>query len=188
MKIYTRTGDDGGTGLFGGARVDKDDPRVEVYGTIDETSAAIGLARSGGLSATLDAILERIQHDLFQLGAELACAPGQEHKLRVPRIAQSEIAWLEACIDEQEAFLPKLRQFVLPSGALAAAALHLARTICRRAERRLVEGRRRVAVRDATIVYLNRLSDLLFVLARRCNQEAKVPDSPWIPPTDHANP
>ncbi len=181
MKIYTGTGDDGRTGLFGGARVDKDDVRVEAYGAVDEANAAIGLARSNALPSDVDAVLERIQRELFQLGAELACAAGKEDKLGVPLVSDHAIAGLERDIDAQEPQLPELKSFVLPAGTPAAAALHLARTICRRAERRLVGGRRHVSVRDSILVYLNRLSDLLFVLARRCNQVAGVSDVPWVP-------
>lgn len=181
MKIYTRTGDTGATGLFGGARVEKDDPRVEAYGTVDETNAALGMARATGLPAPLGSLLERIQSDLFQLGAELACVPGKEAHLGTPLVTAESVRWLEAAIDEHELALAPLKTFVLPAGTPGAAALHLARTICRRAERRVVGLRHQTPLRNEIVEYLNRLSDLLFVLARRANAIANVPDAPWAP-------
>lgn len=180
MKIYTKTGDSGTTGLFGGGRVDKDDARVESYGSVDETNAAIGLARAAGVSSSVDGVLAAMQNDLFTLGAELACVPGHEDRLKLTLISATEIARLEQAIDDSEAMLPALSSFVLPGGSTAAAALHAARTSCRRAERRVIALRRTSSVRDEVIVYLNRSSDLLFVLARRANQEAGVPDVPWV--------
>lgn len=180
MKIYTRTGDDGTTGLFGGSRVSKTDVRVEAYGTVDEANAAIGVARSAGLEAETDAVLARAQAELFTLGAELACAPGKESKLRLPLIDDEDIERLEREIDRAEEGLPPLKSFILPGGSGGAAALHLARCVCRRAERR-------VLILDANEVrgqvrrYLNRLSDLLFALARRANHDAGVEDVPWQP-------
>ncbi len=181
MKIYTRTGDDGTTGLYGGDRVEKTDPRVEAYGTVDETNAAIGLARASRLPSTLDAALGQIQADLFVLGAELACAPGKEAKLRMRLLDGADAERLEHAIDAAEADLEPLKTFVLPGGSPGAAALHLARTLARRAERRLLEAGRSAPVRRELVVYLNRLSDLLFVFARRANQDALVPDVPWQP-------
>jgi cob(I)alamin adenosyltransferase len=181
MKIYTRTGDAGQTGLFGGARVDKDDARVETYGTVDETSSAIGMARSSGVGAAIDAVLARVQEDLFTLGAELATVPGKEDRLPGRRIAAGDVTRLEQAIDEAEQALAPLENFVLPGGTPAAAALHLARATCRRAERQLVAARRLSPIRDELVVYLNRLSDLLFVLARRANHDAGVADVPWKP-------
>lgn len=178
MKIYTRTGDAGQTGLFGGARLKKDDPRVEAYGTVDELNAALGVARAEGLSPAVDAALHEIQDDLLRLGAELACAPGMEQKLTLRRIDESDASRLERLIDESEAELEPLSNFILPAGSKAAAALHLARTICRRAERRVL-----TAFGDGPpgplLVYLNRLSDLLFVFARRENRAAGTPDVVW---------
>lgn len=176
MKIYTRTGDEGQTGLFGGTRVRKNDIRVEAYGTVDETNAAVGLARAASAPPAIARVLEGIQEDLFVLGAELACDPAQIDKLKTPLIGSQRVAELETSIDEAEATLPPLKHFILPGGSPAAAALHLARTTCRRAERRVldVEG-----VRPEVIVYLNRLSDLLFVLARQANHLAGVDDIPW---------
>jgi cob(I)alamin adenosyltransferase len=180
MKLYTKTGDDGTTGLFGGARVPKASTRVEAYGTVDETNAAIGLARSTGLAPDVDAVLARVQEDLFTLGAELACVPGREAKLNMPLLATGDVERLEAAIDQADAAAPPLKTFVLPGGAPQAATLHLARTVCRRAERAVL------AIDDAPprrepLVYLNRLSDLLFALARSANVTASVPDVPWNP-------
>ena len=180
MKIYTKTGDDGTTGLFGGGRVRKASARVEAYGTVDELNATIGLARASTLDADSDAALARVQVDLFTLGAELACVPGKEAKLNMPLLGGEDAARLEVAIDHAETFLSPLTSFVLPGGSAQAAALHLARTVCRRAERALL------ALDDAEprgelVIYLNRLSDLLFVLARRANVEAKVSDVPWVP-------
>ncbi len=181
MKIYTRTGDAGTTGLYGGARVDKDDARVEAYGTVDETNAVIGVARAAHPCVGVDAVLEQVQADLFTLGAELACAPGKEDKLGMPLIDATDAERLERAIDDAERGLPELKSFVLPGGTPAAAALHHARTVCRRAERRTLAAGKLAPVRAEVVVYLNRLSDLLFVLARRENHEAGVRDVPWAP-------
>lgn len=181
MKIYTKTGDDGSTGLFGGGRVQKDAERVEAYGSVDETNAALGMARALGLEPDSAAWLEACQSDLFVLGAELACVPGKEDKLRMQLIEQSDIERLERAIDVAEQKLEPLRHFVLPAGTPAAAALHLARTVCRRAERRVVSLSHHDAIRAEVVRYLNRLSDLLFVLARLANHDAGVPDQPWRP-------
>ncbi len=180
MKIYTKTGDDGTTGLFGGARVEKASMRVEAYGTVDETNAVIGIARATGLEEKTDEILARVQVDLFTLGAELACVPGKEAKLGMKLLDGADAERLEHAIDDAEKELPPLKTFVLPGGSPQAAALHLARTVCRRAERAVL------AVADAKprgeiVIYLNRLSDLLFVLARRANAHAGVADVPWTP-------
>lgn len=183
MKIYTRTGDDGTTGLFGGSRVAKTDPRVEAYGTVDEACAAIGLARAAGVSSAIDAVLEQLQNDLFVIGAELACAPGKAEKLlkTMRLIEAADVERLEKTIDEAEKGLPALRSFILPGGTHAAAALHLARCVARRAERCVLSLQGADAVRREVVVYLNRLSDLLFVLARKANHEAGMQDLPWAP-------
>ena len=181
MKLYTKTGDDGTTGLFGGGRVEKDDPRVEAYGTVDEANATIGLARAAGMSDAVDALLSAIQSDLFTIGAELATLAGNEDKLKMRLVDEDDIRRLEQSIDETEAELTPLRSFVLPSGHPAGAALHAARTVCRRAERGIIAARRTGAIREQVVVYMNRLSDLLFVLARRVNREAGVEDVPWKP-------
>lgn len=178
-RIYTKTGDDGTTGLFGGARVSKGSDIVEAYGTVDELNAAIGLARATKLEPFTEEILAHVQSDLFTLGAEVACVPGQEDKMKMSFIQEDDCHRLERAIDEAEAMLPPLKNFVLPAGTPQAASLHFARTVARRAERALV----RVAEseRQELIVYLNRLSDLLFVLARRANKLASVEDVPWAP-------
>ncbi len=181
MKIYTRTGDDGQTGLYGGARVDKDDARVEAYGSVDETNAVIGTARAAGLPASVDSVLAAVQADLFVLGAELSCVAGKEGKLGMQLLGADDAIRLERAIDEAEAPLPELKSFVLPGGTAGAAALHHARTVCRRAERRLLSARRTGPVRDDVLIYLNRLSDLLFVMARRANHDARIEDVPWAP-------
>ncbi len=178
MKIYTKTGDAGETGLFGGARVGKGDARVEVYGTVDELSAALGLA-CAALEREQAAALEGIQNDLFILGAELACAPGSTDKLRLQLIDQGSIEKLEALIDRAEAELPTLTNFILPGGSEAGARLHLARAICRRAEREFFRIASGELLRIDLGVYLNRLSDLLFVLARRANARAGVDEVKW---------
>lgn len=178
-RIYTKTGDDGETGLFGGARVSKDHARVEACGTLDETNAALGWVRSLGPSATVDAVLGRVQDELFALGAELACAPGHENRLKVALIDERNIRALERDIDLAERELPELERFVLPGGSAIAAALHLARTVCRRAERRIVSLDD--AARRELGVYANRLGDLLFVLARLSNLESGRGDELWQP-------
>jgi cob(I)alamin adenosyltransferase len=181
MKIYTKTGDDGQTGLFGGERVSKSDARVDAYGSVDETNAALGVARAAGLSPDVDATLERIQAELFVLGAELATPAGHRSRLRLPLLAAEHVSALETEIDRLEAVLPPLTSFVLPAGSPAASALHLARTVCRRAERGVVAVQSTAEVRAELVVYLNRLSDLLFVMARHQNQHAGVPDVAWAP-------
>jgi cob(I)alamin adenosyltransferase len=177
MKIYTRTGDEGDTGLFGGPRVRKDAPRIEAYGTVDELNAALGLARAANQPPEVDTVLLRVQHELFVLGAELACP--QPTAAAVPRVDAAQVAALEAEIDRFEAGLPPLKQFILPAGASTAAHLHLARTICRRAERRVVALAAIEPLSPVLVQYLNRLSDLLFVLARAANHAAGQPDVPW---------
>jgi len=180
VKIYTKTGDDGTTGLFGGGRVSKASTRVEAYGTVDELNATVGLARAHGLEKATDGILEQVQVDLFCLGAELACVPGKEAKLSMKPIDDDDSARLEKAIDASEAQLAPLMNFVLPGGGLQAAALHLARTVCRRAERAVL-AISDPPVRHELVVYLNRLSDLLFSLARAENQAKNIPDIPWTP-------
>ena len=180
MKIYTRTGDDGTTGLFGGGRVRKGALRVDAYGTVDEANAAIGRARTT-VAPALDAVLARVQSDLFTLGAELATLPGKEDALKMALLSEEDGTRLERAIDEAEEGLPPLRSFVLPGGTTGSADLHLARCVTRRAERLLVNLASEEPVRPACIVYLNRLSDLLFTLARRDNHLAGVPDVPWTP-------
>ncbi len=181
MKIYTKTGDGGETGLWGGQRVAKDAARVQAYGTVDECNAAIGVARAmlGSAAHDLDALLGQIQNQLFVVGADLA-TPGEAAS--VPRVGDGEVAFLESTIDALEAELAPLRQFILPGGSPGAAQLHLARTICRRAERWAVSLGRAEQLNPAVAVYLNRLSDCLFVLARAANARAGQADVPWHSP------
>jgi cob(I)alamin adenosyltransferase len=181
MKIYTRTGDDGTTGLFGGERRRKDDLLVEAYGTVDELNAALGVARAHGLPEELDRVLGEVQSDLFVLGAEVACVPDKRDKLRITLLQADDIARLEQAIDIADAALPPLKNFVLPGGTGGAAALHYARAVCRRAERCVIAVAPEAALRSDLLVYLNRLSDLLFVLARRANLAANVAELEWAP-------
>jgi len=181
VKIYTRTGDAGETGLFAGGRVPKDGIRVEAYGAVDELNAALGLARTAIRDAELDAALARIQHDLFALGADLA-TPLDAATNWVVRVDDTMTARLEAEIDRFEDELPPLTHFVLPGGTPAAAHLHLARTVCRRAERRVVHLAHAEPLNTAVLRYLNRLSDWLFVAARLANHRAGRADEPWISP------
>ena len=182
MKIYTRTGDTGSTGLFGGPRVAKDDDRIEAYGTVDELNAAIGTARSAHLGNQVDSQLEIIQHALFSIGAELATPEPDDHSMGI--ISNPHIGQLEQWIDQHESGLSPLKEFILPAGDAGATHLHLARAICRRAERRVVTLARRheTSVSEDLIIYLNRLSDLLFVLTRVVNQTQGVADMPWVRP------
>ena len=178
MKIYTRTGDAGETSLFDGTRVKKHDGRVDAYGEVDETNAWIGLARASRLDADLDADLVRIQRDLFALGAQLA-DPADKIAARVTKatIGDADVARLEGVIDRLETGLPPLRRFILAGGTPSGAALHVARTVCRRAERRMVALQ--PPVDPVLLRYVNRLSDLLFVLARAVNHRAGVPETEW---------
>lgn len=186
MKIYTRTGDSGSTGLFGGPRVAKDDIRIEAYGTVDELNALIGRVRFAGVPSAIDDQLARIQHELFSMGAELASPDPDKHQLRT--INATHIETLESWIDAHELSLPPLKNFILPAGSAAATEMHVARAVCRRAERRVVTlGRnQQESVSQAVLIYLNRLSDLLFVLARVVNAEAGIADMPWQQPSTRA--
>jgi cob(I)alamin adenosyltransferase len=178
VKIYTRTGDAGETSLFGGTRVHKHDPRVDAYGEIDELNAWLGLARASRIDPDLDEAMIRIQQDLFALGAQLA-DPADRLAPRVTKAAlgDEDIARLEALIDRLELDLPPLRRFILAGGSPAGAALHVARTVCRRAERRMTALQ--PAVDPLLLRYVNRLSDLLFVLARTVNHRGGVPETEW---------
>jgi len=178
-KIYTRTGDAGETSLFDHSRVSKADARVDAYGEVDELNAALGAARAAGLDDELGAALEAIQKELFAVGARLA-DPARRIAGRVTKAAVqlSDVERLERTIDRLEAELEPLRRFILPGGALPGALLHMSRTICRRAERRVV-GLGTDAVEPIVIVYLNRLSDLLFVMARVANRRAGVAEIEW---------
>jgi cob(I)alamin adenosyltransferase len=184
MKIYTKTGDAGETGLFAGGRVAKDNLRVETYGAVDELNAVIGLARTVA-EGELAAALARISSELFSLGADLA-TPLDAATAWIVRVDDTLTARLETEIDRFETELPPLTNFILPGGAPVAAQLHLARTVCRRAERRAVQLARAEPLNDAALRYLNRLSDWLFVAARLANHRAGRPDEPWISPVQSA--
>ena len=182
VAIYTRSGDQGETGLFGGGRVPKDAPRVEAYGEVDELNAVLGVARAAGLPDDLDALTGRIQSQLFELGADLATPPDSAaRESRVVRLGSDSATELEVEIDRCEEQLEPLQTFILPGGDPAGAALHLARTVCRRAERRTIALARTDPVGDAVVPYLNRLSDLLFVMARLANTRAGKREQPWEP-------
>ena len=181
MKIYTRTGDKGDTGLFGGVRVPKDNARVEAYGTVDETNAVIGVALSHCRVPLVQRVLGEVQTDLFTLGAELAAASGHEARLGIALLTDADVIRLEHAIDEAETSLPPLKNFILPGGPPDVTALHLARTVARRAERRLLTLAQREDVRPTLLVYLNRLADLLFVLARLAGHENGAVEVPWAP-------
>ena len=180
MKIYTKTGDDGTTGLIGGDRVRKSDARIECYGTVDELNAAIGVAMVTA-SAGQHAEMAAIQSDLFVIGSHLAMPDVGAKSAHLPALDESIVARLEMQIDAADAALPPLRNFILPGGGETAARLHLARTICRRAERLLVEFALDRPVPALIVTYLNRLSDWLFVQARLANQSADIADVPWRP-------
>jgi cob(I)alamin adenosyltransferase len=181
MKIYTKTGDDGSTGLFGGGRVPKSDPRIECYGTVDEMNATLGLAAAGGVPGAGELVqaLHAVQCDLFVIGAHLATPEDSPYRSSLPPLDQGMSTRLEGQIDAAESQLSPLRQFILPGGSETAARLHLARTICRRAERLLVSFAASHPVDPALLIYLNRLSDWLFVQARLANHRAGVADVPW---------
>jgi cob(I)alamin adenosyltransferase len=184
MKIYTRTGDQGATALFGGERVPKDHPRIAAYGTVDEANSFIGLALSHlqdqkGMD-DLRSLLERVQDALFVVGADLATP--QDAKPAVPRVTAAYVEQAEDDIDRLQEDLPPLKQFILPGGHPGAATLHIARTVCRRAERLARTAAREDALNEHALIYLNRLSDLLFVAARWVNHQAGTPETPWTRP------
>lgn len=183
MRIYTRTGDAGETGLFDGSRVPKDTLRVEAYGTLDELNSLLGVIRADGLPADADAFLRRVQSELFDLGAELATPEPDKsaRTARVPRTRARQVEALERAIDGFMAEAPPLRTFVLPGGNRAAALVHLARTVARRAERRVVTLSRAETLNPELVRYLNRLSDSLFALARALNHRAGEAEDPWEP-------
>ncbi|MER3522887.1 MAG: ATP:cob(I)alamin adenosyltransferase [Ignavibacteria bacterium] len=180
MKIYTKTGDKGDTSLFGGQRVPKDALRIEAYGTVDELNSVLGIVRADNHDEQFDEILEEIQNELFDLGADLA-TPRSVPAKAITRIEARHAARLEKVIDKLETELKPLRTFILPGGSPVAARLHFARTVCRRAERAVVRLSRNEDIGQAVTVYLNRLSDLLFVLARCANHRAGIPEMKWKP-------
>lgn len=201
MKLYTRSGDDGTTGLFGGGRVGKHHPRVEAYGTVDECNACIGLAlaalesalpkpgqieappraSSAEIADRLRNILAALQSRLFDVGADLATPPQSKHESKVHRLTADHVAEAERWIDEIDAGNTPMTHFVMPGGTELAARLHVARTVCRRAERAMVQLSQSEEVNPHAIVYINRISDMLFAMARRANKEAGVNDVPWLP-------
>ncbi|HEX6406767.1 MAG TPA: cob(I)yrinic acid a,c-diamide adenosyltransferase [Gemmatimonadales bacterium] len=181
MKIYTRTGDEGDTGLFGGGRVPKDHPRVSAYGDVDELNSSLGLVRAVADQSFFDELLESIQRDLFAIGGHLATPdPERVRKaLEKASLSPARISEFEQIMDDADKALPPLRAFVLPAGTRIAATLHVARTVCRRAERSVVHLTHTEAVPQIFLTYLNRLSDLLFTLARLANRRDGVADSTW---------
>jgi cob(I)alamin adenosyltransferase len=181
MKIYTRTGDAGDTGLFGGGRVSKDHSRVAAYGSVDELNAHIGVALSSVTDPEIRGRLEQVQHDLFTIGAELSSVPrqdGSRHE-HLPPLPVDRVGEMEEWIDRADVELAELRNFILPGGGPGAAALHVARTVCRRAERSIVHLATLEPVEEDVVIYLNRLSDLLFTLARMENHRSGIPDVVW---------
>ena len=178
MKIYTRTGDEGSTSLIGNERVKKSDLRLNAYGTIDELNAVLGIARSLEMPTELDRVLEAIQNQLFDLGAELASSDPANSNTSF--LTEEMVQYQEQMIDQLENELPALKNFILPGGTQTAAVVHLARCVCRRAEREIVALAETVPLREVLIQYVNRLSDLLFVLARSLNSKAGENDVPWI--------
>jgi cob(I)alamin adenosyltransferase len=178
VKIYTRTGDDGTTGLIGPGRVPKNAPRIEAYGTVDELNSVLGAVLALDSEAWLAADLAQVQSLLLEIGAELATP---ERRAGAARIADRDVAALEAAIDRLDRDLPALAHFIHPGGSNLAAQLHVARTVCRRAERRVVALLKTESVDPVIVRWLNRLADLLFTMARWCNARAGIPDRPWEP-------
>jgi cob(I)alamin adenosyltransferase len=178
-RVYTRTGDDGTTGLGGGQRVPKDSMRIAAFGTVDELNSHIGSALAAGLNDAIAGSLRTIQNELFHLGSDLCVLEEDKTRMPVPRIEERHVVALESLMDRLTEELPPLENFVLPGGSPGAAALHVARTVCRRAERLVVALSRREAVGAFTVRYLNRLSDALFVMARHENRRRGVPDVLW---------
>lgn len=181
MKIYTKTGDDGTTGLIGGTRLRKSDLRIDCYGNVDELNAAVGLAAvvARQSASELEEMLQEVQNDLFIAGSWLATPEDSPHRHALPTLDETIIARLEMQIDTAVAILPALRNFILPGGTELAARLHLARTICRRAERQIVAFSMDRPISPIILTYFNRLSDWLFIQARRANQLARVEDILW---------
>lgn len=180
MKIYTKTGDKGETGLFGGERVRKNSPRIVAYGAVDELNAFLGVSRQMNAHPDVDSVLKKIQNDLFDLGAVLATPNQQRLKGKASGFIRPEdAAYLEQWIDRMETELPPLKNFVLPGGSALGASFHVARTVCRRAEREIVTLNDQEAVEGDLLIYMNRLSDFLFVLARWVNFKGGISDAVW---------
>jgi cob(I)alamin adenosyltransferase len=180
MKIYTRTGDQGTTSLFGGKRVSKADLRIEAYGTIDEFNAWIGMLRDQPVNKDRGATLTAIQDRLFTIGSILATAPGNT-KVKIPSLSAEDITFLEKEIDVMDSDLPPMRSFILPGGHASVSFGHLARTVCRRAERLVIALNGQEPIDPLVIQYLNRLSDYLFMLCRKMAMELNAPETPWNP-------
>ncbi|MGG8495088.1 cob(I)yrinic acid a,c-diamide adenosyltransferase [Tenacibaculum sp. TC6] len=187
MKIYTKTGDKGTTALFGGSRVPKHHLRIESYGTVDELNSYIGLIRDQAINENLKQTLTKIQNDLFTLGAMLATPPEKEtlksgkERLNIPKVNDSSILFLENEIDQMNETLPPMTHFILPGGHQTVSFCHIARCVCRRTERLTVALNEQEVINDTILMYLNRLSDYLFVLARKLTQELKAEEIKWIP-------
>lgn len=185
MKLYTRSGDDGTTGLFSGARVSKNHPRIEAYGTVDELNACLGLCIAGcsskGFEKVIGTILSHVQSRLFDIGADLATPEGAKNETKIARISDQHVLESERWIDQIESQNAPLQHFVMPGGSELAARLHLARTVCRRAERLIVGLAHAETVGEPLMRFMNRVSDLLFAMARLANKDSGVGDSPWIP-------
>ncbi|HVS94062.1 MAG TPA: cob(I)yrinic acid a,c-diamide adenosyltransferase [Mucilaginibacter sp.] len=180
MKIYTKTGDKGHTSLIGGARVPKHHLRIESYGTVDELNSYIGLVRDQDIANHDKEILKQVQDRLFTIGSSLASDP-EKSKMVIPDLHQADIGLLEKEIDAMDEVLPQLRHFILPGGNNAVSFCHIARCVCRRAERLTVHLAEESAVDEKVIIYLNRLSDYLFTLARKIGHDHKIPENQWIP-------
>lgn len=181
MKIYTKTGDKGQTSLIGGTRVAKSDLRIEAYGTVDELNSYIGLIRDQAVNVARRDLLKEIQDRLFTVGASLATDPEKAGKKPIPDLLESDIALLEQEMDKMDAELPELRHFVLPGGHQAVSFCHLARTVCRRAERVVIRLEAEEFVEELVVKYLNRLSDYLFVLSRKMAQDLQAEEVKWFP-------
>lgn len=180
MKIYTKTGDEGLTSLIGGTRVPKYDLRIESYGTVDELNSYIGMIRDHDIDASQKDILKEIQDRLFTIGAALASDP-EKSKMKIPDLHLSDITFLENQIDEMNLVLPELKHFILPGGSPVVSFCHVSRCVCRRAERIIVHLKAESFVDEKVVVYLNRLSDYLFVLARKLCFDRNVPENQWFP-------
>jgi cob(I)alamin adenosyltransferase len=180
MKIYTKTGDEGLTSLIGGTRVPKYDLRIESYGTVDELNSYIGMIRDHDIDANHKDILKEIQDRLFTIGAALASDP-EKSKMKIPDLHLSDITFLENQIDEMNSVLPELKHFILPGGSPVVSFCHVSRCVCRRAERIIVHLKAESFVEEKVVVYLNRLSDYLFVLARKLCYDSNVPENQWLP-------
>ena len=180
MKVYTKTGDKGTTALFGGTRVFKSDVRINAYGTVDELNSYVGLLRDQPVNSNKHNLLIEIQDRLFTVGSILATEPGNE-KVKVPNLHPKDVERLEQSMDDMDEQLPEMKSFVLPGGHQSVSFCHIARCVCRRAERLVIELSQHDDVDELVIQYLNRLSDYLFVLSRLMAQELKIVETPWVP-------